>query len=56
MKAVLGQRFLMLRKIHVGPFPHGFLFCHDENANFFLYDWDDIAKDKLVKCSCSEAY
>lgn len=41
----------------VGHFPHGFVVCHnDENANFVLYDWDDIAKDKLLKCSCSEAY
>ncbi len=41
----------------VGPFTHGFVVCHnDENANFVLYDWDDIAQDKLLKCSCSRAY
>ncbi|MBS0653318.1 MAG: phytase [Verrucomicrobia bacterium] len=41
----------------VGPFPHGFVVCHnDENANFVLYDWDEIATDQLLKCSCSEAY
>lgn len=41
----------------VGHFPHGFIVCHnDDNSNFVLYDWDDIARDKLLKCSCSEAY
>lgn len=41
----------------VGPFPHGFVVCHnDDNANFVLYDWNDIATNKLLKCSCGEAY
>ena len=38
-------------------YPHGFVICHNPTeANFVLYNWDDIATDRLQKCTCSSGY
>ena len=35
-------------------YPFGFVVCHNQpKKNFVIYSWEDIAKDKLIKCSGS---
>jgi 3-phytase len=36
-----------------GQFPHGFVVCqNDDQSNYVLYDWSDIARHQLLKCYC----
>ncbi|HSX03411.1 MAG TPA: phytase [Rhabdochlamydiaceae bacterium] len=33
-------------------FPYGFLVCHNKpKKNFVIYSWEEIARDKLLKCN-----
>lgn len=33
-------------------YPFGFVVCHNKpKKNFVIYNWEDIAKDQLIKCS-----